>query len=1269
MAEEKTKFDRTPIERKKEKNASTEEKLKLETGKQLTDLADEKLKEIEFLIDDDNILNIFEWSAKFFQFHKYRQMRATDMLEFGGSHALGTLLLTIKEDIKEEDFVKNIVSLYNNVYTDAKISLTQNTLAKLGEKMTNRSEIQKNWFQLVRMFSGRIQNILRDGVNDVSKVDLPKSSDAIIDKVNNTKIVTLSPEQLWVYQAWFQRFVETNKNQVGLQSQDFVDKNPSLSKKDIKVLTDKINGDTTLDQSQKAQLLQILDQKAEKVSHALHLQWLFLWYIQDKLITATNTSYETVTETIIKEIKVNKDGSLTIINDNSNDLSRFSKPVVDINTDGTPKITTTPDKQVTHLLSLWAQYGLQLTRTMQWFVGAGAWVGLADGKIVAGGGSIYTWVSQQIYKSLSTSLTGVLWFVQWWFTTGAALWLNWSPKLNKSEESGKAQVNLVTGVGVWADIKGNGITKWAYVWVSLDKMGGINGFVHRMDHVLTKTLANYFIENKSTAFDSGSFATKLAKLKDGFDANTRTDMATRLDQMIKVSGLSSLSNLLQKDQLTDLDKWQIDDAIARGLTQPLIRNISTERRQDTRKVSFGGIIVSWAEIAAAIASWWVTIAPSILWMGIWSAKINTAVTTSQSITSKDDMKSITTSKDLYSAKVTLLEHYFDWLVVDSATGQISYEAPKWYTVEYSDPDTSDMIKKITGGDIITIDDASKTITISHNTDAAKISSITISYAPSREDSVEKKDRIKSETQKFEFVMLDKPGWVDWISENTWILHKNDWRLQTHFKPQMDNVYQNGKLNSKLLQWLKNSILEIVVFKWLTFSDDDLFLYKQLLYVRNQLTLSDTFGKIKSWDKISKKEVLNAPWKSMQEKLFNYRTNKLKPRLEKEGRWAKFVAQYVALRQKAFTEMKNNIGTTIVWVSRAVNDRAFAINTWYDTEQVSEIFNINPDYVYPSYPINDTTTNRDSYFEVINYFMDKITTQTPLFVETFKQYPKLSNLSNVDLAQLIQQSIVEAKWIAPYTILLKDWSKVQRTWVIGFGFDYKCMNESLDIHQIDIWSLSPPKKDTSPRPDEQITITKKTIETPKKDYSEKVMDMRWSSIGVAAGVGQMAREIIVNRKERKTDTTGEITTHVDIETMKIETLVTIKQDDKEWVVKVESGKTYLVEVKTDPKTGIVTVVVGGIVYEVEVKSGTTYQVIFQGTRPKPIDAATKQTVTWNTSQDIFNSQRPKPITTTTTAKDKIPAVIGRYGPMWNPEIIKQKISPTVTISNLSQALGN
>jgi hypothetical protein len=53
-------LDRTPIERKKEKNASKEEKLKLETGKQLTDLSDEKIKDIKFLIDDDNILNAFE---------------------------------------------------------------------------------------------------------------------------------------------------------------------------------------------------------------------------------------------------------------------------------------------------------------------------------------------------------------------------------------------------------------------------------------------------------------------------------------------------------------------------------------------------------------------------------------------------------------------------------------------------------------------------------------------------------------------------------------------------------------------------------------------------------------------------------------------------------------------------------------------------------------------------------------------------------------------------------------------------------------------------------------------------------------------------------------------------------------------------------------------------------------------------------------------------------------------------------------------------------
>gem|GEM_PF-6718592 len=58
------------------------------------------------------------------QFRKYRQMRATDMLEFGGSLGLGILLLTIQNDIGESAFVRNIVALYNKVYDANSLAAT-----------------------------------------------------------------------------------------------------------------------------------------------------------------------------------------------------------------------------------------------------------------------------------------------------------------------------------------------------------------------------------------------------------------------------------------------------------------------------------------------------------------------------------------------------------------------------------------------------------------------------------------------------------------------------------------------------------------------------------------------------------------------------------------------------------------------------------------------------------------------------------------------------------------------------------------------------------------------------------------------------------------------------------------------------------------------------------------------------------------------------------------------------------------------------------------
>gem|GEM_PF-4988595 len=63
-------------------------------------------------------------------------------------------------------------------------------------------------------------------------------------------------------------------------------------------------------------------------------------------------------------------------------------------------------------------------------------------------------------------------------------------------------------------------------------------------------------------------------------------------------------------------------------------------------------------------------------------------------------------------------------------------------------------------------------------------------------------------------------------------------------------------------------------------------------------------------------------------------------------------------------------------------------------------------------------------------------------------------------------------------------------------------------------------------------------------------------------------------------------------MRIETLVTITQDGKEWIVVEQGGTTYLVQVQTDPNTKLVSLVPNGLMYKVEVKTGSTYQVIFQ-----------------------------------------------------------------------------
>lgn len=1295
---------------KEKKHLKEKEKLFVEKGKEikeltnetqseLSDFSKEQLKSILPLIDDDNILNTFEWEAKLFQFRKYRQMRATDMLEFGGSLGLWTLLLTIQKDIGEPKFVANIVKLYND--TNGAWSLKSTDLKGLSAEMGNKS-VQEKWFKLVRMFSGRINNLLRDGINDISIVDLPKSSDATIDISKNTQSIILSPEQLWVYQAWFRRFVEANKDQIGLKSQDFVDNNPDLSKKDIKKLTDKINGDVTLDQSQKNQLLQILSQKAEKVSHALHLQGLFLWYIQDKLTTTTNTSYETVTETIIKEVRINPDGSMTIIKDNSNDLSRFSEPKADTNADGTPKITTTVEKQVTDLLSLWAQYGIQLTRTMQWFVGVGGWVGIADGNIVGAGGSIYTWVSQQIYKSLSTSLTGVLWFVQWGLTTGAALWLNWSPKLNKSEKSGRAQVNLVTGIGAWADINGDWITKWVYLWASFDKMWGINGFVDRMEHVLHTTFTDYLVDiKKPEAYLMADFAKKLEK---SFDSTTSLDLATRLGDMIKVSNLSSLSDLLNKEKLTDLKKWVMDDALMRWFMEPLIANIATERRQDTKKVSFGGVVVSWSEIAAAIASGGATIGASALKMVIWSGKLSSVDTASKTSTTQW-VEIFDYNKDQIDTIVTTVST----LVWSEA--KVSFDQAQWYFIVQ----LGDQIIVIEGGSSI-------------------------------EFVVGKLNVVKDVALKSNEIKIIEPI----INNTATSTIPFDWSYSSELAPVQFNIANvDCKKTYNTFESMSAAIIaQLDSMKWPTISTKEVLQSKRHPIIKDALTAIDKL-QIASTTKIPSKEDLKKMLTTPE--AYNKQYSEILPQLHllllasfaQDNDTNHIYELYNQLLRyetvMGGTFLNKPTRDNVLWVYErgwAKHHKRLVNEFGEDTTEYLSMHNTNEAFIkemkqhdYQWYAQVDKsevtwfTWHFNSLKQNPKATYGKTALETNTFITQWNPKDKSSfekQFVNIKLSWDVESYAKE--WIKSNTTFASDFAQKQLNKIIIGLKNYKLseVDKSSILTSIktnffdkkgDVWTSSVMLADGSKMkldmsqsayymvgnhqcgsnqtfvyvPKLTIIIGEETVDTDisnkpnfnilafdgkKKSasYSEKALRTSGSSTNIAGAFGKTMRNAIINEKKRKIDTTWDITTHIDVETFTIETVPTIKQDGKEWVVKIEAGKTYLVEVKTDSK-GIVTVVAGGIVYEVEIKSGTTYQVIFQGARPKPIDAATKQVVTWNTSQDIFNTQRPKPIITTTTTKDGIPPVVWTYKSEGESQYIRQKISPTVTISNLSQALSH
>jgi len=1318
MAGDKTTLDRTPLERNKDKKLSKEtDKLYVEQNKEIQEVTDttkqllwnftkEQFAAILPLIDDDNILNSFEGRAGMLQFRKYRQMRATDMLEFGGSLGLGILLLTIQNDIGESAFVRNIVALYNKVY-DAN-SLAATDLKWLTDVMKGEW-VQQSWFKLVRMFSGRINNLLRDGINNIDMIDVPKPAP------NEADSPVLSPEQLWVYQAWFTRFLESNRGSINAKANDFVDTAPKLSKKDIKTLQGKITNDQALNDSQKAQFTTLLNQKPEAISHALFLQGLFLWYIQDQHTITTNTTYETRTENITKEVKIDKDGNITVIKDNSNDPGRFSPYTPDRNPDGTLKITTTQEQQITHLLSVWVQWGAQLTKTLQAYVGGGVWVGLQGGDIVGTGGSLYTWVSQQIYKSLSASLTGVLWFVQWGITTGAALWINRSPKLNQAAKSGKAQANLVTWVGVWIDEKWPHI--WAYAWISLDKMWGINAFVNRMSHVLHTSVSNVLIEKKGW-FDLKSLQEELQK---HFDTRTAADLAQRLEMMIKVSDLSSLSTLLNKTTLTDLEKGQIDAAIQQWITDPLLRNISTERRQDPRKMSFGGVIVSWATVAAAVAAavaatiatggvaailgavaGTITTAESIK-IGLWSAKFNRVdVSMAQAKTTWLDKITYNTTQ------VNTIKTQLEALVWNAAT--VSFDEKTWsFTVTVGDTTTTVKVGdsvSLSNGKLQVIQDSTlannnqiKIMNAPSSTSNSVVISADWAYksesAPIQPNIADVSCRKKYPTfEKMKDALSPIVNTITWPTKTpqevmtairqwfgagagdvlTWLGITDQTTIATK-----DEITALLKSEQDYLTNYQNILpkLHLLVFAWSMSKSDNL---SDIYELYNQLLRYETvmWGAYLDQPKNSSHlpKVYQRSWAKHHQRLVN-----------EFGDQSETISNIEQTNKDFISEMSNY---SYQWYAQ-VDTSEVAWFTWHFNSLAK-----NPKATYGKTALKSNTFITKWAMQPNASFVDQFVNvklsgasetyakaqlqQNAVFANNFAQAQlkkivsamkghALTDADKFAIVDAIKSNFFDKKDSKPQTITLSDQSDLtldmsqSAYYMVG---NHQCGSNQTFVYVPTLKASIAWKQVNHPTTSTEWNTYPLTPTKTLTSYVEQVATTAWSSVNVAAAVGKVARDTIINRKEQKTDQKWTITTAVDVETMRIETLVTITQDGKEWIVVEQGGTTYLVQVQTDPNTKLVSLVPNGLMYKVEVKTGSTYQVIFQWNRPAPIDPVTKQTVTGTTSQIITDTQRPKPIITSEIIVKPV-NVPGTYASAWTPVIVTQRPGISVVISNFAKAL--